>query len=255
MNERREQILTAAVALWQEHGDGFTMDELAARGEVPRATLYRLFSRKSEVIKALAQERGITECALEPLDISQRILAATRSEFLKSGVQVTLEQIAKVSGIGVATIYRRYKDKNRLFRAAAEDQPLQKLIQAIKPDPEQDPVPQLTTLVEQMLDTSREYGPAMLVMLHDVMSHPELTRYFLERQDRTHQSLATYLSLLMERGFLQKQPPEDYAITLISLCFFASYLGPALKMSEYKGPKHHAAFIVSLFLDGARTRT
>ena len=252
MSERREQILAAALALWQERGEGFTMEELAAQSEVPRAALYRMFSKKAEVFKALAQERGVAELSEEPLDISGRILEAARKEFIKHGTQVTLDQIAEAAGVGVATVYRRYKDKTGLFRAVGESQPLRKTMTSIQFDPTKNIKEQLTALVEQMLEALHEYGPAMVVMIRDLHSLPELERYFTQRQDRTYQMLAAHLERLMEAGFLRKSSPQESATSLLALCLFASYLGPALKMSEYKGPKHHSAFIVSLFLDGLR---
>jgi AcrR family transcriptional regulator len=253
MSDRREQILTAALQLWEERGESFTMDELAAKSKVPRAALYRLFAKKGEVLKALTQEKNVQGLTEESLDISQRIVEAARREFMKHGVQVTLEQIAEAAGVGVATVYRRYKDKAGLFRAAGEEQPIRKSLLSIEFDPKQDPTAQLTALVEQMLESLHEYGPAMLVMIRDIQSQPDnMAQYFLNRQNRTYQLLGAHLAKLMELGFLQKKQPEECAVSLMALCFFASYLGPTMNMSEYKGPKHHAAFIVSLFLDGLR---
>src|SRR4051812_3767808 len=118
MIDRREQLLNAAAKLWRIHGEAFTMDDLAAKSRVPRAALYRIFSKKAEILRALAQERGITELADEPPEIAQRIIEAARKIFFAEGIQAsTLERVAEAAGVGVATVYRHFKDKAGLLRA------------------------------------------------------------------------------------------------------------------------------------------
>jgi AcrR family transcriptional regulator len=46
-----------------------------------------------------------------------RILAAAQSAFAALGYEVSIEEIARRAGVGAATIYRRFPNKQRLLRA------------------------------------------------------------------------------------------------------------------------------------------
>ena len=50
----------------------------------------------------------------------QRILDAAREEFAESGLQASLDDVARRAGVGVATVYRRFPDKEALVEALFE---------------------------------------------------------------------------------------------------------------------------------------
>jgi AcrR family transcriptional regulator len=50
----------------------------------------------------------------------QRILAAAAEVFAARGLEVTLDDIAAHAGVGVGTVYRRFKDKDELIDAVFE---------------------------------------------------------------------------------------------------------------------------------------
>jgi AcrR family transcriptional regulator len=51
----------------------------------------------------------------------QRILVAARAAFAERGLEVTLDEIAERAGVGVATVYRRYANKDDLIDELYED--------------------------------------------------------------------------------------------------------------------------------------
>src|SRR5579884_3528467 len=51
----------------------------------------------------------------------ERILAAARDLFVERGPSVPLEEIAARAGVGIATLYRRFPDRQALARAVALD--------------------------------------------------------------------------------------------------------------------------------------
>jgi AcrR family transcriptional regulator len=56
--ERRDRVLAAAVELFVEHGyDNTTMDEIAERADVARATVFNHFERKSVILDEWALRR------------------------------------------------------------------------------------------------------------------------------------------------------------------------------------------------------
>ncbi len=51
----------------------------------------------------------------------ERILLAARHVFADQGPQAPLEDIARQAGVGIATLYRRFPDRQSLIRAVALD--------------------------------------------------------------------------------------------------------------------------------------
>lgn len=81
----------------------------------------------------------------------QRILAAAREVFARRGLHAGLDEIAKHAGVGTATVYRRYPDKQVLIEALFEDsldQMLQHVEQAVAHD---DPWTAVVELLEKMI--------------------------------------------------------------------------------------------------------
>ncbi|MFD7120235.1 TetR/AcrR family transcriptional regulator [Streptomyces sp. NPDC059922] len=64
---------------------------------------------------------------------SERILRAAREVFAASGPEASLEEIARRAGVGSATVYRRFTDKEELVRAALD----QSLTEIMSPAAEQ----------------------------------------------------------------------------------------------------------------------
>src|SRR5258708_20658097 len=46
----------------------------------------------------------------------QRILTAAAAVFTERGLDATLDEVARVAGVGVGTVYRRFPDKESLIR-------------------------------------------------------------------------------------------------------------------------------------------
>jgi AcrR family transcriptional regulator len=51
----------------------------------------------------------------------QRILQAARSGFAERGLSITLDEIARMAGVGVGTVYRRFPNKELLIDALFEE--------------------------------------------------------------------------------------------------------------------------------------
>ena len=60
---------------------------------------------------------------------SEKILRAARAMYAESGPDASLEEIARRAGVGIATLYRRFPNKEELVRAALE----QKITEAMSP--------------------------------------------------------------------------------------------------------------------------
>jgi AcrR family transcriptional regulator len=108
-------IKQAAVKLFNQEGPGFTLEQLQAGTGASRATLYRRIGSKEALLKELAKE-GLIEFESAP-GIEMQIFDATRVIVAQNGfINTTMEQIASQANLGVATLYRHFKDKDNLFQ-------------------------------------------------------------------------------------------------------------------------------------------
>ena len=61
-----------------------------------------------------ARERALR---LDAARNQERIVAAAAAAFAELGAEVTLEEVARRAGVGVATVYRRFRTRDQLVRA------------------------------------------------------------------------------------------------------------------------------------------
>lgn len=81
----------------------------------------------------------------------QRILAAAREVFARRGLHAGLDEIAKHAGVGTATVYRRYPDKQVLIEALFEDRFDQMLLDIEHAVAHDDPWEAVVELLEKMV--------------------------------------------------------------------------------------------------------
>jgi AcrR family transcriptional regulator len=101
--ERRDRVLAAALELFVERGyDNTTMDEIAERADVARATVFNHFARKSAILDEWAlrrRERAMAAVAEED-DLAERglreILARYLSELADLNISARGESVALV---------------------------------------------------------------------------------------------------------------------------------------------------------------
>ncbi|WP_430379833.1 TetR/AcrR family transcriptional regulator [Streptomyces sp. B1-3] len=80
---------------------------------------------------------------------SEKILRAAREIYAESGPDASLEEIARRAGVGIATLYRRFPNKEQLVRAALDQKITEEMSPAISRALEDsDPLRGLATLWE-----------------------------------------------------------------------------------------------------------
>jgi AcrR family transcriptional regulator len=80
---------------------------------------------------------------------SERIARAAREVYAENGPDATLDDIARRAGVGIATLYRRFPNKEELVRAALEQSIAEQLSPAIEQaHADDDPKRGLATLME-----------------------------------------------------------------------------------------------------------
>jgi AcrR family transcriptional regulator len=69
------------------------------------------------VTGAPARQRGLR---LDAVRNQERIVSAAAAAFAQLGPAVTLDEVARRAGVGVATVYRRFHSRDQLVRAVVE---------------------------------------------------------------------------------------------------------------------------------------
>ncbi|QNP76068.1 TetR/AcrR family transcriptional regulator [Streptomyces roseirectus] len=91
---------------------------------------------------------------------SEKILRVAREVYAEGGSDTSLEEIARRAGVGIATLYRRFPNKEELVRAALEQKVAEEMSPAIRRAlDDSDPLRGLATLWEASVSfAAREQG-------------------------------------------------------------------------------------------------
>jgi len=245
-----EPILRAAAALLREHGPAFTMAQLERRTGLSRATLYRRVGGKRAVLEDLAARGEATG----PIagDVNTRVLDAVRQVVGERGVAgTTLEHIAQEAGVGVATVYRHFGGRQRLFdafvRANADRTRTRALLASANGDLRSD----LTTIAGSALALFGDNRDLMRVVLGGQRQGLELLSALKGSSDRTLHDLAALFARAADNGRLEPgHDPSRLALAFVGILLAFAVIGPELYGLEPDDPDGLAALAVALFLDG-----
>ena len=121
---------------------------------------------------------------------SERITRAAREVYAESGPDATLDEIARRADVGIATLYRRFPNKEELLRAAIEQGIGEQLSPAIEQAlGDDDPKRGLTTLMEATLSMVARERNTFAAAHNSGALTAELTAPFLDS-----------MTLLIHRG-------------------------------------------------------
>ena len=246
------EILDAAERLLAaEPGGDFTMKQLATEAGISRATLYRRAGSKEALRQRLAGERGLEVGVLEGPDIPTRILQAARIAFGKNGLaRTTMEQIADEAGLGVATLYRHFGDRDSLIRAFLEAHAPQRAIQDVASRGSNDIEADLTLLVTEMLTFLHENRDMIWLGLVEGVEIQSLLARLLEAPQGARGDIVRFLEAAVAAGHLQDRDPEQMATALAGMLMSFSLEVPIVGGPPLEDARQAAEFIVTLFLNG-----
>jgi AcrR family transcriptional regulator len=128
----------------------------------------------------------------------QKILDATRELLAKEKDvgSLTVEAVAARSGVGKATIYRRWRDK---WELALDAVMIDMLPGFANPDDVGDTRKELITFVNSVVKiwSTPPFGPAMQALVSEIATQPELAR---EYRERVVEPRRDQLAPVIERG-------------------------------------------------------
>lgn len=206
------------------------MAELAEAAGVSRATLYRRVPSREALAQRL-RAQGVEPGAELGDSTHERILDAAQVLINAHGLRFTLEQVAEQAGVGVATVYRSFGDREGLLLAFVDRRSPRRLIAEQLRELEAPPQATLQRFVASLLRFVTEHpGLARMAMLGHGDDAAELER--LRKGGRsTFARLVGYLEAQVQRGALAPGDPWLLASTLLGAVLGASLLAPRLAMN------------------------
>lgn len=248
-SDTKIQIMQAAQELAQNTAVPFTMDALAEKTGLSRATLYRQIGSKKALLQLLAAKHGL-EYLTQP-DVRSRILQAARTLFGQYGLMApTMEQIASEAGVGVATVYRHFGDRLTLLKTFVET--FQPRLPTHAAQSSGDLTTDLIQMVQSMIQFILQNQDMVRLSFAQAAELQAALTEIRPFQERSLVRVAAFLQSQMNAGNLQPIDPRQAATALLGMILSFSLIMPTYYQLAEPEPQETAEFIVHLFLDGLR---
>jgi AcrR family transcriptional regulator len=210
----KQQVLAALTATAHTRHDqgredlaGLSMDELATRAGVSRATLYRLFGSQQHLL----QELGLAP----PPKVRGRILDTALELVGRHGLaELSMDELATRAGVSRATLYRLFPGKEALFaelvRTFSPFEPIAAVLQAMGKRPPAEVIPAIAQAMAAAMDG---HIGLLLQLLFEFTRHPDpdgsrATSEGAVQGMRTLPLVARYLDQQMAAGRLRQMDPD-----------------------------------------------
>jgi AcrR family transcriptional regulator len=209
--------LTAATHASNRHGPrqgqeedglvGLSMDELATRAGVSRATLYRLFGSQQQLLHELGLQ--------PPPTVRSRILDTALELVGRHGLaELSMDELAATAGVSRATLYRLVPGKEALFaelvRRFSPFEPIAAVLQTMGERPPAEVIPAIAQAMAAAMDG--HIGLLLQLLFEVSRGDPDRHGGADASQDaalamRTLPLVAGYLDQQMAAGRLRRMDP------------------------------------------------
>jgi AcrR family transcriptional regulator len=171
----------------------------------------------------------------------QRILEAASEVFTEQGLEVSLDEVARQAGVGVGTVYRRFRTKDELVEALFDDRIDAIARVAERAAEEPDPWTGLASFMEQMAELlAGDLGLRQMLMF---------ATYGQDRVAYARQRNAPLVERLLKRAQAAGQVRPDLMLTDIPFLVFV--LTEAAQLARPARPDLWRRYL-ALILDGMR---
>jgi AcrR family transcriptional regulator len=186
---------------------GLSMDELATRAGVSRATLYRLFGSQQHLLHQLGLQ--------PPPTVRSRILDAALELVGRHGLaELSMDELAATAGVSRATLYRLVPGKEALFaelvRRFSPFEPIAAVLETMGDRPPAEVIPAIAQAMAAAMDG--HIGLLLQLLFEVARSDPDRHGGAAANQDaaqamRTLPLVAGYLDQQMAAGRLRRMDP------------------------------------------------
>jgi AcrR family transcriptional regulator len=253
---RRETILDAASALVATRGtDGFRLDEVAAAAGVSKATLFRWFGNRAQLVAALDSERGVAM----PPDVPARrevIIEAASHLMATQGVRATtMEQVASAAGVSTPALYWHFANKEQLVTEVIRVTSPLPLVQAYFRD---QVTGDLWVDLMGMMRLADTFAPRMMLIQRiasDVRGDVDRVRQVaLDEVARPVWALLdAYFADQESRGNLVPAPAMPRVLAFVGMDLAVAFVRVTFGNAVINDFEHFAQTLVNNFLTGAAT--
>ena len=182
---------------------GLSMDELAIRAGVSRATLYRLFGSQQHLL----QELGLTP----PPTVRSRILDTALELVGRHGLaELSMDDLAATAGVSRATLYRLFPGKEALFAELVRTfSPFEPIAAILETMGDRTPAQVIPAIAQAMAAAMDGHIGLLLQLLFELSrSHPRAdANQDAAQAMRTLPLVAGYLDQQMATGRLRRMDP------------------------------------------------
>jgi AcrR family transcriptional regulator len=214
----KQQVLAALAAATparEGHGPdpgedglpGLSMDELATRAGVSRATLYRLFGNQQQLLHELGLQ--------PPPTVRSRILDTALELVGRHGLaELSMDELAARAGVSRATLYRLVPGKEALFAELVRHfSPFEPIVAVLEAAGDRPPA-EVISAIAQVMAAAMDGHIGLLLQLLFELSRGDPDRHggYDDNQDaaramRTLPLVAGYLDQQMAAGRLRRMDP------------------------------------------------
>lgn len=195
---------------------------IAKRCNISRTTFYKHFASKADLLERI---RGLSESASDAMTQRDEILQKASQAFFHLGVdEISMEAIAKASGVTRSSLYRYFSSKEEILEYAIqyEIKGRKQLLQSLR-EQNISLVDQIAQLIEIGCEPAHQhYDTLMLVTSrYKLYKNKRILEYFNELVRDTSQMLAELLEQGKKTGLFR----ESVDSGLMANLFLAAYNG------------------------------